>query len=68
MFEIESKTGVYIDDISDYGKRVQPTRHVSDPIQEEVLLKDNGLFKLNDLMIITKNDGSIRYVIKMLEL
>ncbi|MFY7936279.1 MAG: hypothetical protein ACOVOQ_02785 [Flavobacterium sp.] len=68
MFEIESKTGVYIDDISDYGKYLQPTRHINDPIQEEVLLFDNKNFKINSLSIKTKSDGVARYTIKMTEL
>ena len=68
MFEIQSKTGVYIDDISDYGKRLGPTRHPTDPIQEEVLLFDNKDFEITNLQTVTKPDGTIRYVIEMKEL
>ncbi|WP_192500480.1 fibronectin type III domain-containing protein [Flavobacterium sp. PL002] len=68
MFEIESKTGIYIDDISDYGKHLQPTRHIDDPVQEEVLLFDNMDFKINDISIKTKLDGVLRYTINMTEL
>ena len=52
-FVIDSKRGVDIDDISDYGKYLGPKNHPERIIQEEVLL-ENGTFKINDVRIIDK--------------
>jgi hypothetical protein len=68
MFEIQSRTGVYIDDISDYGKNLQPTRHPDHLVQEEVILNKNGLYVIDDLIPVEDPDGTIvRYTIKMTE-
>ncbi len=50
------------------GKKLSPTRHPSDPIQEEVLLFDNKDFEITNLQTVTKPDGTIRYIIEMKEL
>ena len=63
-----SQKQVYIDDIYDYGKKLGPTRHPLDPIQEEVLLFDNKDFQITNLQTLTKSDGTIRYIIEMKEL
>ncbi|MFN8114498.1 MAG: hypothetical protein U0W65_00175 [Bacteroidia bacterium] len=67
IFEIESKTGVYIDDISDYGKYLQPSRHSDRLVQEEVLLMQNKDFEISNLQAIMEA-GKTRYYIKMREL
>jgi hypothetical protein len=68
MFEIQSKTGVYIDDIFDYGKNLVNSRHPGRLAQEEVILNKNGNYRIDNLSTITKPDGTIRYIIKMTEL
>jgi hypothetical protein len=68
MFEIQSKTGIYIDDISDYGKNLVDSRHSGRLAQEEVILYKNGKFRIDNLSTITKSDGTIRYIIEMTEL
>jgi len=68
MFEIQSKSGVYIDDISDYGKNLVNTRHPGRLAQEEVILNKNGSYRIDNLSTITKSDGTIRYIIEMTEL
>ncbi|ELY1979781.1 TPA: hypothetical protein ACGFUW_001412 [Flavobacterium psychrophilum] len=68
MFEIEVKNGVYIDDISDYGKILGPIRNPTSPIQEEVLLFDNKNFEIKNFQTITRADGTLRHIIEMKEL
>lgn len=71
MFEIQSKSGVYIDDISDYGKNLQPIHNRPSPknmVQEEVILNKNGQYRIDNLSIITNTDGTSRYIIEMTEL
>jgi hypothetical protein len=45
IMKIKSKNGIDIDDFSDYGINLQPTKHPFDLIQEEVLLEE-GMFKI----------------------
>jgi TANFOR domain-containing protein len=56
---IVSKDGVYIDDISDWGKNLGRTRHTNDPIniqiQEEVLLKPSKLVQTAEPIAIMEN-------------
>lgn len=54
-FIIESKYGVDIDDISDYGKNLCAQNHPGRAIQEEVLL-ENGTFRITDVKITDKGD------------
>ncbi len=68
MFEIQSKTGVYIDEISDYGKNLKTKRLPNNLVQEEVILSKNGNYKIDNLSTITKPDGTKRYIIEMTEL
>ena len=68
MFEIQSKSGVYIDDISDYGKNLVNSRHPGRLAQEEVILNKNGVYRIDNLSTITRSDGTIRYIIEMTEL
>lgn len=52
-FVIDSKRGVDIDEISDYGEFLGPKNHPERVVQQEVLL-ENGTFKINDVQIIDK--------------
>ncbi|PSL44258.1 hypothetical protein CLV51_106124 [Chitinophaga niastensis] len=63
-FVIESKRGVDIDDISDYGQYLGPKNHPERLVQQEVLL-ENGTFKINDVKIIDK--GAYKEYIIFLE-
>lgn len=67
MFEIISKRGVDIDDISDYGKNLGPINHPDRLIQKEVILSNNQDYEILDVIKTTQNDGSIRYLIKLSE-
>lgn len=64
-FIIDSKRGVDIDDISDYGKYLVPKNHPERRVQQEVLL-ENGTFKINDLKIFEKGTHN-EYVIYLEE-
>jgi hypothetical protein len=66
-FEVIFEIGVYIDDLSDFGKNLQPTRHSDRLIQEEVLLMQNKDFQITDLQSFIEN-GKTKYYIKMTEL
>lgn len=46
MFEITSKKGVDIDDISDYGKHLGPRNHPERLVQEEVILSNNQDYEI----------------------
>jgi hypothetical protein len=68
IMKIKSKNGVYIDDISDYGINLQPTRHPTDLIQEEILLEE-GMFKMIGQPILIKEiDGIKWYEVNLEEL
>ncbi len=69
-FEINSKTGVDIDDISDYGKNLQPTRHNDYLIQEEVLLEGNLNYRIDGILepTINPSNGKQQYTIIMTEI
>ncbi|GMN04632.1 hypothetical protein MTsPCn5_00200 [Croceitalea sp. MTPC5] len=67
LFEITSKRGVDIDDISDYGKNLCGKNLKCDRIQEEVMLSNNQDYEILDVVKTTQNDGSIRYIIKLSE-
>jgi len=69
---IETKTGVYLDDLADYGKNLGPVRHADQPpiaqIQKEVLMKE-GLFKqLSEPKLFKEVDGVKWYYIDFIEL
>ncbi|QLE00391.1 hypothetical protein HX109_02015 [Galbibacter sp. BG1] len=68
MFEIQSKTGVDIDEISDYGKNLCSNNSKCYFVQEEIILNKNGQYRIDNLSTITKSDGTIRYIIEMTEL
>lgn len=60
IMKIKSKNGVDIDDISDYGVNLQPSRHPTDLIQEEVLMEE-GMFKqIGQPKRILNPDGSYK--------
>ena len=65
-FVIDSKRGVDIDEISDYGEFLGPKNHPERVVQQEVLL-ENGTFKINDVQIIDKGTHK-EYVIFLEEL
>ncbi|TKD65801.1 fibronectin type III domain-containing protein [Flavobacterium sp. ASW18X] len=67
MFEITSRRGVDIDDISDYGKNLGPKNHPDRLVQEEVILSNNQDYEILDVIKSTNTDGSIRYLIKLSE-
>jgi len=67
MFEMTSKRGVDIDDISDYGKYLGPKNHPDKLIQQEVILSNNQDYEILDVIKSIKNDGTIRYIIKLSE-
>ena len=67
MFEITSKRGVDIDDISDYGINLGPKKHPDRLVQEEVILSNNQDYEILDVIKSTNSDGSIRYLIKLSE-
>ncbi|WP_343488161.1 fibronectin type III domain-containing protein [Allomuricauda sp. d1] len=67
MFEINSKRGVDIDDISNYGKNLCPKNPKCNLVQEEVILSNNQDYEILDVIKTTKNDGSTRYIIKLSE-
>lgn len=69
---IETKTGVYLDDLADYGENLGHIRHADQPpiaqIQKEVLMKE-GLFKqTSDPIPFTGTDGKTWYYIDFVEL
>jgi hypothetical protein len=75
---ITSKEGVYIDDLSDWGKNLGPVRHINDPeilrIQSEVIMNE-GFFRQTSAPIpIIENgvhkvvDGIPFYYVDFLEL
>jgi hypothetical protein len=69
-FIIKTKSGVDIDEISDYGKNLQPYRHEDYLIQEEVILPQNLSYKIDDIPTPTVNsiNGKTQYLIYMTEL
>lgn len=69
-FVINSKSGVYIDEISDYGINLQPIRHNDFLIQEEVLLNQNVTYRIDNIPHHTINpaNGKTQYIIYMTEL
>jgi hypothetical protein len=64
-FNIKSKRGVDIDDISDYGKYLCSGNPKCQQIQQEILL-ENGTFKINDVQKTTEN-GVTHYEIYLEE-
>ena len=69
---IKTKTGVYLDDLADYGENLGHIRHADQPpvaqIQKEVLMKE-GLFKQTSNPIpFTGTDGKTWYYIDFVEL
>lgn len=64
-FHIDSKRGVDIDDISDYGKYLGPQNHPEKLVQQEVLL-ENGTFKIMDVQK-TIDNGVTHYEIYLEE-
>ncbi len=69
---IKTKTGVYLDDLADYGENLGHIRHADQPpvaqIQKEVLMKE-GLFKqTSDPIPFTGKDGATWYYIDFIEL
>lgn len=67
MFEITSKRGVDIDDISEYGKYLGPKNHPDKLVQKEVILSNNQDYEILDVIKSTNTDGAIRYIIKLSE-
>ncbi len=67
MFEINSKRGVDIDDISNYGKNLCSKNPKCDKIQQEVILSNNQDYEILDVVKTNKSDGSTRYLIKLNE-
>jgi hypothetical protein len=68
FFKIESKTGVYIDDISDYGKKLGPTRHPNNLIQQEVLMRNGLEYEIKNVTKTNLLNGKVRYEISLKEL
>lgn len=66
LFEISSKRGVYIDDISDYGRNLCRSNPRCSRTQEEVILSDGQDYEILDI-IRTQSNGSTRYLIKLSE-
>lgn len=69
---IETKTGVYLDDLADYGINLGSIRHADRPpieqMQKEVLMKE-GLFKqLNEPELFDEVNGVKWYYIDFIEL
>jgi hypothetical protein len=69
---ITTRTGVYLDDLSDYGENLGHIRHSKSPaieqIQKEVLMEE-GLFKqLSEPIPFKGIDGNIWYYIDFIEL
>lgn len=69
---IKTKTGVYLDDLADYGENLGHIRHADQPpvaqIQKEVLMKE-GLFKqTSDPIPFIGKDGKTWYYIDFVEL
>ena len=58
IMKIKSKSGVDIDDISDYGVNLVKDRHPGELIQEEVLL-DEGYFKMNGQPTLIKTENGV---------
>ncbi len=54
LFRIDSKNGVDIDDISDYGNKLCSGNPKCTKIQQEVLLED-GTFRINDIKVTNQN-------------
>jgi peptidoglycan hydrolase-like protein with peptidoglycan-binding domain len=71
--KIETVEGVYIDDLSDWGKNLGPSRHFdADPpstmIQEEVLMNEGYFRQMTDPKYTKTIDGIKYYEIEFLEL
>lgn len=71
--KIETVEGVYIDDLSDWGKNLGPSRHFdADPpstmIQEEVLMNEGYFRQMTDPKYTKTIDGIKYYKIEFLEL
>ncbi len=69
---ITTRTGVYLDDLSDYGENLGHIRHSKSPaieqIQKEVLMEE-GLFKqLSEPIPFRGKDGDTWYYIDFIEL
>ena len=69
---IKTKTGVYLDDLSDYGENLGNIRHSDSPpieqIQKEVLMEE-GLFKqISEPIPFKGTDGKTWYYIDFIEL
>ncbi len=67
-----NKTGVYLDDLADYGVNLGHIRHSDQPpiaqIQKEVLMKE-GLFKqLSEPIPFEGIDGNTWYYVDLIEL
>ena len=60
IMKIKPKAGVYIDDISDYGVNLQPTRHPTDLIQEEILLEEGYFKQIGTPKKILNPDGTAK--------
>lgn len=67
LFHINSKTGVYIDDVSNYGTNFCAANPSCTGIQEEVLMIDGLTFRINDVTI-TDVEGHNFYQIYLEEL
>lgn len=68
---IKTQKGVYIDDLSDWGKNLGPTRHSEKPtimIQEEVLMNEGYFRQMTDPKYIKTIDGIKYYEIEFKEL
>ncbi|OOV17654.1 hypothetical protein [Flavobacterium sp. LM4] len=69
---ITTKTGVYLDDLSDYGENLGKTRHpLSEPIeqfQKEVLMEEGYFKQISEPISFTGSDGTKWYYIDFEEL
>lgn len=69
LFHIDSKTGVYIDDISNYGVNFCSANPACNAVQEEVLMIDGLTFRINNIEITaTDTEGVDFYQIYLEEL
>lgn len=67
LFHIDSRSGVYIDDVSNYGINFCAANPICDAVQEEVVMIDGLTFRINDVKI-TDVGGYNFYQIFMEEL
>jgi hypothetical protein len=69
---IETKTGVYVDDLSDYGRNLGATRHAKskpiEQIQEEVLMEEGYFKQVGEPIEFKGPDGDTWYYIDFIEL